>query len=488
MTAPARLPGRAALGLFALALAPRLALALAFLHAPIGLDDMHQYDMLARSLAQGAGYRWYGREDVERLRPYLERYYGVTLPAEQVPSEGFVTTFRAPGYPAALAGVYALAGLERRLEAARLLQALLGAALAPLSALLALELGLGLTAARRAGAAVGLYPILWMYPIGLASENTFIPLALAGTIVTLRAGRGGGLATAAAAGSLLGAAALTRGALAPFLAVAALWLAWRPASPRRGLAQAAVFTLCAAALLLPWSVRNSLLHGRPAFVENSAGYNLFVGYHPESDGSLNVRASVIPLSILDDAARDRWAAEQALGFIRDDPLRAAGLVARRLVHFWGLEDRELIYFYSNGFFGPIAQPWLLLGYLALVGPLVLLGLSAPFGMAAAPDRRGLALGLGLIASALAAYLPILAEPRFHLPLIPLLAAYAAHAWTAPGIAARTLASLRRGGAPERLAATAALALVTLWALDLAAGWPRLAAVLAPGGHALGLDY
>lgn len=37
----------------------------------IGLDDMFQYDMLARSLASGHGFRWYALEDLERLEPYV---------------------------------------------------------------------------------------------------------------------------------------------------------------------------------------------------------------------------------------------------------------------------------------------------------------------------------------------------------------------------------------------------------------------------------
>ena len=57
------------LALLLLALLPRLVLGLMFLNLPLGLDDMFQYDMLARSLAGGEGYRWYGRADAERMLP-----------------------------------------------------------------------------------------------------------------------------------------------------------------------------------------------------------------------------------------------------------------------------------------------------------------------------------------------------------------------------------------------------------------------------------
>ena len=346
---------RSLFALSLLALLPRLAVVLALLNAPIGLDDMHQYDMLARSLASGKGYRWYGRADVARLAPYLRQVYGIDLPLDAVPEDGLVSVHRPPGYPLFLAGVYALAGFEGRLAAARLIQALLGAALAPLTALLAWRLGLGRQGALLAGTALALYPILWMYPAGLASENLFIPALLAGVVVLLRAGEARRLRQAALAGLLLGLATLTRGVLAPFVVLAALWL-WR----RSGLRPAVGFALCAALVTLPWAARNSLILDRPAFVENSLGYNLFIGYHPEGDGSFTVDLAVIPLKYLNDGAREAWAMEQALGFIRQDPGRVPILFLRRLANFWGLEDREVVYFYSNNFFGPIPQPWLTL--------------------------------------------------------------------------------------------------------------------------------
>ncbi|HKZ54717.1 MAG TPA: hypothetical protein VJ123_04500 [Anaerolineales bacterium] len=472
---------RGLLGLLGLALLPRLALALIFLRYPIGLDDMFQYDMLARSLASGKGFRWYSREDVERMRPHLETVFGIELPVEQVPVEGYLTVHRAPGYPVLLSALYVLVGFENRIAAARLFQVFLGASLAPLTALLACELGLAAPAARRAGVIVAVYPILWMYPLGLASENLFIPLVLAGVIVSLRAIDGRRLGIAVAAGFLLGAATLTRGVLAAFLPLAGLLFL-----RRTGLRNALGMLLPAALVVLPWIVRNSLILGRPAFVENSLGYNLFIGYHPEGDGGFFSEAAVIPLHILDDGERERWSMGQALGFIRDDPAGAAARVVRRLGFLWGLEDRELLYFYSNDFFGRIPQPWLLMAYLVLVSPLILIGSSAPFGMALTPRGRDLILGL-FVASHLA-YLSILAEPRFHLPLVPYLAVYAAAAWSRRRSATFLWQGLRRLDPRWVLAAGAALVLLVLWTWDLWREWPALISIMGPEGNALRLAY
>ena len=35
----------------------------------IGLDDMFQYDMLARSLSTGHGFRWYAQDDLKLIAP-----------------------------------------------------------------------------------------------------------------------------------------------------------------------------------------------------------------------------------------------------------------------------------------------------------------------------------------------------------------------------------------------------------------------------------
>jgi 4-amino-4-deoxy-L-arabinose transferase-like glycosyltransferase len=488
---PARLQPRSYLALLLLALAPRLALALLFLRAPISMDDMHQYDMLARSLIAGDGYRWYTRADVETLQPYMEAYYGFTLPLDQVPADGYATVFRAPGYPFFLAGVYGASGLADRFAAARLVQALLGACLAPLTALLALHLGLARRAALLAGGIVALYPILLFYPVALASENLFIFLLLAGTILLLKAIESRRTATALAAGLLLGLATLTRSALAAFLPLGALAIGARSggAPPEQRGAfrrRAIVFSLAACLVIAPWVVRNSLVAGRPTFIENSLGYNLFVSYHPEGNGGFAFAIAGIPLRILDDDARDRWATAQAAGFIRADPARAASLVVRRLGYFWGLEDRELLYFYSAGFFGTVPQPWLGLAYLLLVLPLALTALAAPFGLALTPRHRWVM--LGLFATGMLPYLLILAEPRFHLPLVPLLAPYAAAAWTQPGLAGRIRQGLRGREAAWVAACAAGLLLLAIWAGHLWQEWPQLVAAMGPNGSGLHFSW
>ena len=122
---------------FLVALAVRLVPVLLAFNLGIGLDDMFQYDMLARSLAAGKGYRWYAQPDLEKLKPYI----ALDTPQGNFDPRGVQTSFRAPLYPLFLAAVYSLCGLGfQRFLAARLAQVLLGALLAPLTYLVARRL------------------------------------------------------------------------------------------------------------------------------------------------------------------------------------------------------------------------------------------------------------------------------------------------------------------------------------------------------------
>src|SRR5512144_230671 len=99
----------------------------------IGLDDMFQYDMLARSLVSGNGFRWYAQEDLNQLAAFVN--FDLSSVKEYDPVRGIPTSFRAPLYPTFLALVYFFSGTGfGRFFAARLAQAIfLGAPLAPLT-------------------------------------------------------------------------------------------------------------------------------------------------------------------------------------------------------------------------------------------------------------------------------------------------------------------------------------------------------------------
>ncbi len=112
-------------------------------------------------------------------------------------------------------------------------------------------------------------------------------------------------------------------------------------------------------VLTPWIIRNSLLHHKLTGIETSMGYNLYLGYHPQGNGSFVFGPSLDLLTILDDAERDRIGTEKAIEFIKAQPERFIPLAINRLGFFFGLEKRVLMYFYSNNILGYIPLPLLL---------------------------------------------------------------------------------------------------------------------------------
>jgi hypothetical protein len=477
-----RVPGRA-LGwktvlaaLWLLALVPRLALALLFLHEPIALDDMYQYDMLARSINSGNGYRWYARADVEKLAGYLGQF--VNLSELTLPENGLETTFRAPGYPAFLSVVYRIGTAENRFAIARVTQAMLSACMAPFVAILALKLGMRSSLARAAGLAMAFYPILCFYPLGLASENTFLPLVLLSVILILHAAKSGKASHIAIAGIVSGGAMLTRSIIAPFYLLAGIWF-WRYS--RRSIAHSILFLAISFGICVPWSIRNTRFMGSPTFVETSMGYNLFVGSHPDGTGAFVTDVAIIPLTILDDAERNEFSVSSAITFIREDPLEALWRVVRRSAFFLGVEDRELTYFYTNNFLGSIAQPWLLFGYLLIVSPWVIILTFATLAIIHRWNKSSTVLVVMLIAGYTLPHLLILAEPRFHLALVPLLLPYAVQGL----LRVRTFQADSREKWIMR-ASISVLALFWIWGLAMNLG--KLIDAMGPGGNLLFLPY
>jgi hypothetical protein len=212
------------------------------------------------------------------------------------------------------------------------------------------------------------------------------------------------------------------------------------------------------------------------------GYNLYLGYHPQSDGSFTFGPSLDLLSILDDKQRDDTGTQLALGFVAADPRRAGFLILRRLGYFFNLEWRAFIYFYGNGLFGGLA-PAALIGILVLLGaPLMVLTASAAFGAAALRRTPQTVLLLLLVVTYLTPHILILSEERFHLTLIPIAAILAAAAWLRAGSAPRVLSSRTWP------AILAVVLLAVNWFFQVVGGLPVLTRLLGPGGSQLHLPY
>lgn len=469
---------------FAVALLLRLVPVLMAHDLGVGLDDMFQYDMLGRSIVAGDGYRWYAEDDLGLATRYVE----IDTDSAEYDPRGVPTSFRPPAYPAFLAAVYFLTGVgAQRFLAARLAQALLGALLAPMTYFLARRLfPKRERVARWSAVAIAVYPLLVIYPLALATENLFFVLVVGSVLALLKARESPRLGWFAIAGALIGLSALTRSVVLPVGLAAAAW-AWLGLKRWKAgvVIIGAVVLVCA-----PWIARNSMLHGRLTGIESSLGYNLYMGYHPESTGTFRYGISLDLMPIIDDARRDDIGTNKAIGFIRDDPARVPVLALRRLGHFFGLERRGLTSLYSADFFGYIPPPWLALLALVFVLPFAIVSASSLFGMALADWRRPEISLVGLvIACYLAPHVLILAEDRFHMALLPFLAVFAARFWD--GGIAEVRTALRSPGAGRTLALLACVGVVSLlftWGGELARDVDTLAVLFGPDGNTTMVPY
>jgi hypothetical protein len=158
------------------------------------------------------------------------------------------------------------------------------------------------------------------------------------------------------------------------------------------------------------------------------GYNLYLGYHPQGNGSFVFGPSLDLLTILDDAERDRIGRQKGAEFINAQPGRFIPLAVNRLGFFFGLEKRVLIYFYSNNIIGYVPLPLLLTISAILLLPFVVISSSAALGLSVLRRKpEHILLGLLLISYTLPHVL-VLSEDRFHLALVPYLAILAAQFW------------------------------------------------------------
>jgi hypothetical protein len=141
----------------------------------------------------------------------------------------------------------------------------------------------------------------------------------------------------------------------------------------------------------------------------------------------------------------------------------------------------LIYFYGNGFLG--RWPGWLLGLVLLLAwvPLMVLAPAGAVGLACGPLERRTGLVALLVVYYTGAHVLIMAEPRFHVPLLPVVAVLAAYAFTAR--------PWRRSRPWQRGVAIALVVLLLAnWGLALVRDWHTLAALFGPDGTHLGLPY
>jgi len=432
----------------------------------IALDDMFQYDGLAESIRLGQGYTWYG---------------------------GIPTAFRAPLYPLFLASIYFLFG--HRFLAVRIIQAMIGASLP----LVVHVLGRRLFDRRTAGIAswaLALYPMFLLYPLALVTENLFFLLVPLTVLYLLKAADTSRRLYYLVAGLLLGLSILTRSVISGFVLLILPWLWYYVSDKREALKNWGLILLCVGVLTVPWSIRNSLLYGQPVFVESSLGFNFYLGYHPEGTGTFD---SSIAVDLVEgiggfDAPNleterlvNNLGTARGLTFIKKDPATAAWLLVSKLSHFLRLDKRAALFFYSNNFMGELPAFILLLALLALCLPWVVVLLLSVVGMTFSDLTKDKVLVYLFFFYFIGIHMLIMAEPRFHLVLVPFLTIFAVQGAIALH-RARDLA-VRRDWRWRLMWCLLVMTLLVLnWAYELHVDMDKLRLIFSPGGNLARFTY
>ncbi len=419
--APAPIGARAfAAGLVAvLLLGGGLRLAVAESTHPVRLvGDEVYYAQVAAHLASGQGHLYVGE------------------------LEGEARAWRPPAHPFALSRVLDPEHARRahaandpeQLRALVRLEVWVGTLLIAATALLGAAL-FDARAGLLAGGIAALHPALVAQSHMLWSEALFSLLVTLSLAAAVRAGREPRLAWVALAGIGFGLGALTRElSLAVAAACAAWWVSRAPrASRRAALASGALALGLALLVVLPWTLRNAKVLGRFVPVSTIGWFALAEGNaleHPDwmrPDGPEQRRFHARYFTLHDEGERLDFARAFALARIRTEQ---PGWIFRKAARNLALmlsPDEVLRTKVRRGAYGDLA-PAPIRALLAATIPFwIALYCAAAAGIAEAREGGRRSLAVLVLAVVAAVHVAANATPRFRLPWLPLLAAYASHA-------------------------------------------------------------
>jgi hypothetical protein len=292
-----------------------------------------------------------------------------------------------------------------------------------------------------AAGAAALYPELVWQSVHFWSEPLFMALLWGSFALVLRADAEQRARFAAAAGLLLGLAALTRDPALYFAPLAAAWLAlprlpWPrrrepgsgPALARPPFRIAAVFLGATLLVVVPWTLRNharlgtfvpvSLMGARTFWEANAGGHADVIAEYAAIDQADG------PLA----AYRHAWS--QGLAAVRErQPWWLFEQLGRQLPQFWTAVNLVVIHVERQAY-GPLspAAAWAVLVVTAL--PHVVFSAAFLVGLVGLRSTRARALPLLFLAYYTALHLVTLGHPRLRLPALPVVFLYAAAAWQA----------------------------------------------------------
>lgn len=391
---------------------------------------------------------------------------------------GSPISLRPPLFPAIVATIYGAAG-DHNFTAVRIFNAAAGALTVVVIYLLARNV-FGQKTGIVAAAICAVYPSLVAASGLVLTESVFTLLLCSSCLLMERYLKTAALAWLVGFGAVLGIAALTRSVLWLFpMPLAAFLMCFAP--PQKfsiRLAHIAAFLFAFAAVLAPWTIRNTRLQHTFTTVDVMGGRNFMMGNYEHTPMDRPWAA----IEINDERAWyrllqqkfpangesrtqgqiDKLAMKYAIHYILANPGQTAVRDLAKLGHFWQLE-REIVAGLTRGFWGGFSKPGILIAAACILGAYVFVMLLGVFGvLMPTPNTWRTHLFLVLVIGFVCGmHTLVFAHSRYHLPLMPLVGVFAAAAWTAR----RTL--LAHWNQPRMLMAFGVcLLLLAVWVQEL----------------------
>ncbi|MSO55896.1 MAG: hypothetical protein EXQ55_03095 [Acidobacteria bacterium] len=283
--------------------------------------ELFEYDGMARNLLAGRGLTF--------------THLGIVYHSFAPPLHAWIS-----------AGSYWLAG---SIVPAMLVQIAAGAALAVVTAAIAERLFSQRIAAAAAGFLVAVHPGLIVYSATkahpLSFDSLFFTLAL---LMFFLLHDKPTVNRAVMLGAVVGLGTLSRSTMLIFLPIGAIWLlAIAPRGDRRSTVKTIVVAGVAALIVIvPWSIRDSIVHQRGLFLISTTGEDFWDGNNPYATGHSYIDADHAVIDALppseradlesqpDEIAQSRWFMNRATAFIKANPALAVRLMFVKFFHFW----------------------------------------------------------------------------------------------------------------------------------------------------------
>lgn len=342
----------------------------------------------------------------------------------ELATEHGLTTYRPPGYPFMLSWLYRVFGHEPQLGIAA--NVVIGVAIVFLTYRLAKRIW-GEQVARWSLVVMCVFPSQILFINFICSEPLFTVLFLLALLILVE--RPASAIALAVSGVVFGLATLVRSIalLVPIVLVPYIWK--KGESRAKALVGIAAILAGLSLVTVPWVVRNYHINGR-ATISTTGGMDFYIGNNPNTTFGFNKPdPELFPLrGAADEARNDSLGYALGIDYIVREPL---AFVWRGVLKtaFLMLSDSEgwayhLIrvggagVFGVHGWFGVAVQ-----AYYYLFVLLTLIGLW--YAVRSRPILSGSAMVLAVIVYWLAVHFVFFAEDRYHYPIIPLMAGFAA---------------------------------------------------------------